>query len=88
MATWAFACRYHFKDLVAKVEQTITPNDLQAALEAADLYTDDMPGVSVALAAESLTRMQRNFTGIRLDEPGELHDFGVRGSAAVLPHTC
>ncbi len=59
MATWAFACRYHFNDLVAKVERTITPNDLQSALDAVDVYTDDMPGDSLALAAESLTRMLR-----------------------------
>ncbi len=59
MATWAFACRYHLKDLVSRIEQTITLEDLHRALEQGDAYTDDMPAVSIALAAESLLRMLR-----------------------------
>jgi hypothetical protein len=57
MATWAFACRYPFKDVLATLEQIVRAEDLHRALKKGQLYTDDMPAVSIVLGAESLTRM-------------------------------
>ncbi len=57
MATWAFACRYQFRDLVAALELVISSEDLHKSLENGQLYTDDMSAVCIALGAESLSRM-------------------------------
>ncbi len=71
LRTWAFACRYHLSRLVAKVEQGITPRELDVAFTKGSNIVDKLPSDSLAVAAASMANMLRRINE-RLLEVEEL----------------